>query len=241
MTLRTTIKFHPISITPPNHPALSEWDSNLPGIDKASNHLDLGKLVSFYTSFFFFPNVINTSIKWDWSQHLSLTSLACTSFPPLADPVLLQKATAGMQRGNLPSPCASVSVDAFSGTTAGCPIPFQAPQPVEEAHWLPLVRARSEQYRQSKVEFASRTCKGMQPLSLQILKAETFALGIKKVVTEFVLIQKIARYWSAESWTGENDLPWWFRTDLVVMPLAFSLLFDRAEDIYFFCWYRLMF
>jgi len=53
---------------------------------------------------------------------LLLTSLSFTSFPPVAGPVLLQKAVVGMQRGSLPSPCAPVSVDAL-GPQQAAPSP----------------------------------------------------------------------------------------------------------------------
>lgn len=133
---------------------------------------------------------------------LLLTSLH--QFPSTCRPCTPSKGYGCHAEGKPAQPLCSCFSGCF-GTTAGCPIPRHPSQWRNHTgcYWLEHMVSSTD-----KAEFASRTGKGMHPLSLQILKAETFALGIKKVVTEFALIQKLARYWSAESWTGENDLPW---------------------------------
>lgn len=141
MTLHTTITFHSISITPPNHSSLSVWDSNLPGIDKASNHLDLGKFVCFYT-FFFPPNVINTNIKWGWPQHQSSSIFVINQpelhqFPSSCRPCAPSKGCGWDAEGQPAQPLCSCFSGCF-GTTAGCPIPKHPSQWRSHTgcHWL---------------------------------------------------------------------------------------------------------
>lgn len=141
MTLHTTIKFNSISITPPNHSSLSVWDSNLPGIDKASNHLDLGKFVCFYT-FFFPPNVINTNIKWGWPQHQSSSIFVINQpelhqFPSSCRPCAPSKGCGWDAEGQPAQPLCSCFSGCF-GTTAGCPIPKHPSQWRSHTgcHWL---------------------------------------------------------------------------------------------------------